>query len=260
MTKRVSLVTGAAHGIGAAIARIFAKSGYTVVLADVNEVAGEEAACELQDAGYDARFISVDVSKPESVSSLVRETEHSLGALDVLVNNAATNVEKSIEELTLEEWDHVTNTNQRSAFLLAKLSLPLLKQSEAGSIINISSVNAMQSLPNFTVYSASKAALNSLTQSLSIELGPHGIRVNAILPGFIWTSLWDRWLDEKTKEDRERILREIKSFISLGRIGRPEEVARLALFLASDAAAYITGTLMVIDGGLTARNYVLTNP
>lgn len=260
MTNRVSLVTGAAHGIGAAIAHAFADSGYTVVLADVNEAAGEEAARELQDAGYDARFISVDVSKPESISSLVRETEQSFGTLDVLINNAATNVEKSIEDLTLDEWDHVTNTNQRSAFLLAKLLLPLLKQSQAASIINISSVNSLQSLPNFTVYSASKAALNSLTQTLAIELGPHGIRVNAILPGFIWTNLWDRWLGDKTKEDRERILGEIKSFISLGRIGKPDDVASLALFLAGDAAAYITGSLMVIDGGLTARNYVLKNP
>jgi NAD(P)-dependent dehydrogenase (short-subunit alcohol dehydrogenase family) len=240
----VVLVTGGASGIGAAIARRFAASGGRIVILDIN---GQGAKAVAAECGPAAIGLAADVSS----DTAVREAVSQLSRVDVLVNNAGTDVEGTVLEMSAEDWDRQFAVNLRSMFLMSKHVVPLMPA--GGAVINISSIDALASYPRMAAYDASKAGVLALTRAMAIDFGPRGIRVNAICPGYIETPLlapyFDQFPDPESAKSRVRALHPV------GRLGRPEDVAEVAFFLASDAASFITGTHIVVDGGLTARGH-----
>jgi NAD(P)-dependent dehydrogenase (short-subunit alcohol dehydrogenase family) len=246
MSKPVAIVTGGSVGIGRAVAAIFAERGHDVVVADI---------APPQDDGF--AYVETDVGNAASMEALFAEVGTRFGRLDVLVNNAGIAGNGTVEQLDEAGWDRVMAVNLKSVFLMAKAALPMLRRAPAPAIVNISSVHALTVLPGIGAYAASKAGLDALTRSLAVDLGPDNIRVNSVLPGFIRTHLWDGWLDAKTPEVRTAIESEVLATLALRRVGEPADIARTVAFLASSEAAYITGACLLVDGGLSARSYVL---
>lgn len=239
---RVALITGAGSGIGRAIARRFAAEGATVIIDDVNPESGEAAASSIRDAGGDALFVRADVSREADVTELIERGLAYQGRLDVLVNNAVP------DEMTIirDEWEPVIGVCLKGPWLLSRAAMPALRESQ-GCIVNIASVNALMAIGKIHLYSAAKAGLLSLTRTLAFEHGPAGVRVNAICPGTIRTEVWEPILRE-----RPDVMEEISRFYPVGHVGEPEDVAGMALYLASDEAKFVTGATFVVDGGLTA--------
>jgi len=251
LDDRVALVTGAAMGIGAGIAQRFSEAGATVVVFDIN---GERAAGTVRAlAPGRAKAITGDVSCEADVRSAVDETVREFGALDVLVNNAGIEVPGQVVDLTSADWDRQLGVNLKGAFFFSKYAIPHMRTRKRGVIINISSVHAFVSYAGNAAYDASKAGLIGLTRTLALDHGSDGIRVNAICPGYIDTPLMDAWL--ATLSDPEATMRQVLSFHPLGCIGTPRDVAEAALFLASDAASFISGTCLVVDGAMTASGH-----
>ena len=244
----VVLVTGGAQGIGKAVGQAFAAAGARVIVADIDEVAAREQVTAIESSGGRARWVLSDVSVPQQVASLMESIAESEGRLDVLVNNAGIMIHRPVEELSVEEWDHVLNVNLRGAFLCVKYGLPLLRRSSHPSIINISSTRALMSEPHTESYSASKAGLVGLTHALAISLGPQ-IRVNAILPGWIDVSAWKR----SDLARQAPLSPEDHSQHPVGRVGQPGDIAAACLYLASQQASFITGQCLVVDGGMTVK-------
>lgn len=251
LDERVALVTGAAMGIGAGIARRFSEAGATVVVFDINGERAAGAAKAL--APGRAKAITGDVSSEEDVRSAVDETVREFGSLDVLVNNAGIEVPGQVVDLTSSDWDRQLGVNLKGAFFFSKYAIPHMRARKRGVIINISSVHAFVSYAGNAAYDASKAGLIGLTRALALDHGSEGIRVNAICPGYIDTPLMDAWLGALA--DPEATMRQVLSFHPLGRIGTPRDVAEAALFLASDAASFISGTYLVVDGAMTASGH-----
>ena len=241
---RVVLITGAGRGIGRVTAKAFADEGATVVVTDVNEAAAAETAAEIA-GGYPLRL---DVTDALSVRRAVAAVRDRSGAVDVLINNAMICSDDAFTEMTDEALLQELNVNLAGAMRLAQAVLPDMINAGAGVILNLSSVNALQYFGN-PVYSAAKAGVISLTQSIAAEQGRHGIRCNAVAPGTIATPAWQQRID-KDPEVLDRLTR----FYPLGRIGRSEDVAEALLFLASDQASWITGITLPVDGGLLAGN------
>jgi NAD(P)-dependent dehydrogenase (short-subunit alcohol dehydrogenase family) len=245
---KTALITGAGSGIGAAIAERFLKGGYQVVLFDID---GQAAAATASRIASDAKRLALegDVTNEDHVKNAVARTVTELGSLDVLINNAGIEINGTVVELTAEQWEHQLAVNLRGVFLFSKYAIPAMR-AHGGSIINISSVHAYVSWPRCPAYDASKSALIGLTRAMAIDHGKEGIRVNTICPGYIETPLLERWFATGivTKE-------EVLKFHPLGRIGTPNDVAEVALFLASDAAAFISGTSITVDGALTAAGH-----
>jgi 3-oxoacyl-[acyl-carrier protein] reductase len=235
---KVALVTGGSRGIGAAISRELAKAGAKVAL---NYRAGQEAADEV--AG-EIRGLAVraDVSKPEEVQALIERVEGELGDIDALVNNAGVTRDTLIARMTDDDWQTVIDTNLRGTFNTSRAVSRKMLRRRAGSIVNLSSVVGVHGNPGQANYAASKAGIIGLTKALARELGSRGVRVNAIAPGYISTELTDVLNDEQ----RGLILQNTP----LGRLGEPEDVARAVRFLCSDEAAFITGEVLLVDGGL----------
>ena len=235
---KVALVTGGSRGIGAAISRELAKAGAKVAL---NYRAGQEAADEV--AG-EIRGLAVraDVSKPEEVQALIERVEGGLGDIDALVNNAGVTRDTLIARMTDDDWQTVIDTNLRGTFNTSRAVSRKMLRRRAGSIVNLSSVVGVHGNPGQANYAASKAGIIGLTKALARELGSRGVRVNAIAPGYISTELTDVLNDEQ----RGLILQNTP----LGRLGEPEDVARAVRFLCSDEAAFITGEVLLVDGGL----------
>ncbi len=269
LNGRVALVTGAGRrgGIGEAIARRLAQEGAHMVIADLTEPPGEGVhpgtgtweemqaiAAEVESMGTRCVPLRVDVTQPDQVEAMISEVVRTLGRLDILVNNAGTVVDPApVAEMSLAAWEHTLAVNATGTFLCCKHALPLMiKTSESGRIINIASVAAARPRPYMAAYAASKAAVVALTQALAQEVAPYGITVNAVLPGDIDTPM-KRWgfalearvLGQAEEEVRQRLL----ARIPLGRLGRPEEVAHLVAFLASEEAAFITGQAYRLTGG-----------
>jgi len=240
-------VTGAASGIGAGIARRFVEAGASVALFDVNGDGARSLAAEL-----DALPIEGDVSREDDVRGAVEQTVARFGSLDVLVNNAGINLVGTVADLTAERWDRQIAVNLKGAFLFSKYAVPRMR-GRGGSIVNISSVHAFVSWPGCPAYDASKAGMLALTRTMALDHGRDGIRVNAICPGYIQTPLLDAWL--AAVPDREATMRQILGFHPLGRIGTPRDIAEAALFLASDAAAFISGATLVVDGAMTVAGH-----
>jgi 3-oxoacyl-[acyl-carrier protein] reductase len=235
---KVALVTGGSRGIGAAISRELAKAGAKVAL---NYRAGQEAADEV--AGeIGGLAVRADVSKPEEVQALIERVEGEFGDIDALVNNAGVTRDTLIARMTDDDWQTVIDTNLRGTFNTSRAVSRKMLRRRAGSIVNLSSVVGVHGNPGQANYAASKAGIIGLTKALARELGSRGVRVNAIAPGYISTELTDVLNDEQ----RGLILQNTP----LGRLGEPEDVARAVRFLCSDEAAFITGDVLLVDGGL----------
>jgi 3-oxoacyl-[acyl-carrier protein] reductase len=244
---KVALVTGAGSGIGKAIALQFAQEGARVAGLDVDERRARDTCREIEEGHGISLALTADVRDAAAVDEAIQIIERKFGALHILVNNAGIARKKMFEQMSQEEWDQVWNTNLTGVLHCTRRSLSLLKK-QGGKIINIASVEVFSHSRKLTAYAASKGALASLSRTLAVELGPQNICVNYICPGFIRTEMTQpyskRWLFRKFLERQT----------PLGRMGEPEDVARAAVFLASEDSNFITGVGITVDGGLTLRS------
>ena len=244
LQDKVAIITGAARGMGAAEARIFAKEGAKVVLGDIQVEDGQNVAQEINEAGGQAIFIEMDVSKQSDWQRTIDAAISNFGKINVLVNNAGIIERDSLEETTEETWDRIMAVNAKGIFLGTKAVVPHMREAGGGSIVNISSISGMIS-QGYPAYNASKGAIRVFTKSAAVECARDNIRVNSIHPGTIWTSM-STYKQAFTPETRAKV-------IPMRRVGQPEEIAYPALFLASDESSYMTGSEVVIDGGVTAE-------
>lgn len=250
---RVALVTGAAQGIGLACAELFAREGARVVLADVDEARGRAEAGRLRDEGLAAAFAPCDVTRKDHAQAAVQAAVSQFGRLDILVANAGIVHAADFLDLEERDFDRVLAVNLKGAFLVGQAAArQMVKQGGGGAIVNMSSVNAVLAIPNQVPYVVSKGGINQLTRVMAVSLAPHGIRVNAIGPGTILTELAKGAVLGNAEAERK-----ILSRTPLGRMGEPQEVAKAALFLASDDASYMTGQVLYPDGGRLALNYTM---
>ena len=250
--QKVALITGAAQGIGYGIAEVFAESGASVVLFDMNGEGVHEAADRISKQGGKALAIAGDVAREEDVRAACEQAMKHFGSLDVVVNNAGIETGGTAVNMASADWDRLIAVNLRGAFLFAKHSIPLMR-GKGGAIVNISSVHAFVSYPDDVAYDASKAGLIGLTRALALDHGKDGVRVNAICPGYTETPLHYKWLN--ALPNPEETMKQVVKVHPVGRIGTPRDIAQAALFLASDAASFITGTSLVVDGGMTAGGH-----
>ena len=249
LAGKCCFITGAASGLGKAMALAFATEGAEVAVADRNEEAGRAVAAMLGSGFY----VALDVTDETQWSVALGAAVRAMGRLDVLVNNAGVVASRSIEDTTLEEWRFVNSVNVEGTFLGCKHGIPHLRAAGGGAIINISSVAGITAAPMMAAYSASKGAVRALTKTVAIELARKGdqIRCNSIHPVFFQTPMLDDIVATTRNPDKFRA--GLQGNVPLGRFGQPEEVAAMALYLASDEARFVTGAEFVIDGGMTAR-------
>jgi len=255
LENRSAIVTGAARGIGLAVARRFLEEGARVIVADMDEDGGSDAVEMLGELGA-VRFVHCDVGDRLSARNLVAATLDAFGSVDILVNNAGIVHGADFLELAEEDFDRVLRVNLKGAFLVGQAAAKrMVRQVEEGgapgAIVNMSSINAVVAIPNQVPYSVSKGGLNQLTRVMALALAPHGIRVNGIGPGSIMTDMLASVANDAAA--RRRVL----SRTPLGRIGEPHEIAAIAAFLASDDASYITGQTIYADGGRLPLNYTV---
>ncbi|HEY7306339.1 MAG TPA: SDR family NAD(P)-dependent oxidoreductase [Bryobacteraceae bacterium] len=249
-TGRTVVVTGGAYGIGRAIARRFAAGGDAVIIADLDRKRGPALEKELLGNGSSAAFYDVDLRDPASVEDLISFAVRRWGSIDVLCNNAGVEINRRADEFTQGDWNAMVDVNLRAAFLASKLAFPYLKE-RGGSIVNIASVQGLACETHTAIYTASKAGLLGLTRGMAVDFARDGVRVNAICPGAIHTGMMEKYL--QTQADGEGVLKALGAKIPIGRIGKSEEVAAVAYFLASAEASYVTGAHFVVDGGLLAH-------
>lgn len=243
---RVALVTGSGAGIGRAMAAVFAAEGAHVYVTDVDGAAAEVTAGELAKTGGSATALMADVSRGQDVTAMMREVEKVHGRLDVIVNNAGLNVRGDFRHMSDADWVKIREVNLDGVVRVARDGFGLLKASGRGSLINVASIMAYRGLRQLTGYSATKGAVVALTKGLAVEYAPFGIRVNALAPGFVETALTKRVLGNPA------IHKALLDRTLLKRFGTGEDIAKAALFLASDDSAYITGAEIPVDGGMSA--------
>lgn len=247
---KVAVVTGAAAGLGYAVAARFAREGAIVVAVDANNAGGTALVQALREEDREAMFVRADISQESAVQHLFTETLSAYKRVDILYNNAAVLSYKDdlpAHELSLESWDRVMGVNLRGSFLCAKYALPSMLEQGGGSIIHLGSPTGLTGCaPNLTAYSTSKAGITGLTRVMAASYARHQIRVNAIIPGTMDTPMNDYLLSNVDKRE------EYREAVPLGRLGVPQDIEGIAVFLASDESAYCTGGLYMCDGGLTA--------
>lgn len=250
-TNQFAVVTGAARGIGRAIAERLHGSGARLLLVDCDAEALRETAEALRSAHeWSIDCAVADLADPAAIQNLAAQVAHRQDGVNVLVNNAGIEVDLPLEKVTVEVFDRVLAVNLRAPLLLTQALAPLFSEA-GGTVVNISSIHADHAFPNAISYACSKAGLVALTRNLALELAPRKIRVNAICPGYIDTPMWDEWL--RTAIDPDKLEREVAMLHPLGRRGIPEDVASAVAYLASAQSEWVTGTHLVVDGGLTIR-------
>jgi len=247
LENKVALISGCARGMGAVEAKLFAKEGAKVVIGDVLEDEGRKVEAEINETGGECLFVPLDVTNEDAWQRAVSEAVSRFGKLDILVNNAGIYRAHDVLETTSAEWDQVMGINAKGVFLGTKFAIPEMRKAGGGSIVNISSVAGLVGSKETTAYTASKGAVRLLTKSTAIQYASKGIRANSIHPGTIETPMTEGLLaNQARREDR-------MNRTPIGRLGRPEDVAYGALYLASDEASFVTGSELVIDGGRTAQ-------
>lgn len=252
---KVALVTGGTSGFGDAIAREFAARGGSVLLTGRNAERGEAVGREIANAGGTVGFLAGDITDPALCNRLIEETVHRFGRLDVLVNCAGVVHIGTAEKTTDETWRHVMAVNADAPFFLSRAAIPVFRRQGGGNIVNIASELALVGQPGFAAYCASKGALLQLTRAMALDHAGEGIRVNALCPGGCDTPmLYDEF--RQAGVDAAAGVSFASDIIPMGRLGRAEEIAAAALFLASDAAGFVTGSALAVDGGNTAGGFI----
>ncbi|MBT3556907.1 MAG: SDR family oxidoreductase [Rhodospirillales bacterium] len=252
LTDKSTIITGGAGGIGFACAERFAKEGARIMIADVDVENGEAAAARLRDAGGDVQFRRTDTGNKSDVDGLVADTVEAFGRVDVLINNAAILRMAGFLDITEDDFDDTVRVNLKGYFLCGQaVARQMVAQGEGGAIVNMSSVQAVLSVPTILPYVVCKGGVNQLTTSMSVELATENIRVNAIGPGTILTEMAKSLLSDEAA--RHKVL----SRTPVGRCGDPEEIASIAVFLASEESSYVTGQCIYADGGRLGLNYTV---
>ncbi|MFD0959163.1 SDR family NAD(P)-dependent oxidoreductase [Paenibacillus chungangensis] len=249
LTGKIVLITGAGSGIGKSTALLFAREGAEVIVNDVNETSGNETVGEIVEAGGAAAFAHADLTNAEMVEKMVERLMDNYGRIDVLFNNAGVSNVGALHEVELEQWDRIMNVNVKGVFLPSKYVLPGMMARKSGNIINMSSCIAEIGLARRAAYSATKGAVLALTKAMQVDYAQYGIRVNALLPGTIMTPFVEDYL-RTSYDDPEAAIASLKTRQLSGDIGRPEDVAQAALFLASDESKFMMGSPLYIDGGV----------
>ena len=250
--EKVCLITGGAQGIGEACARLFLEQGAKVVLVDIHNERGQSLVSQLQQLGHEILFIASDIGNKIEVDAVIKKVIAQHGRLDVLVSNAGIFKAAPFLEVSESDFDEVLRVNLKGAFLMGQAAARVMKDQGGGAIVHMSSVNGVLAIPEIASYNVSKGGLNQLTRAMALALADDGIRVNAVAPGTIATELASKAV--LTSEDaRNKIL----GRTPMKRLGDPSEVAHVVAFLASDAASYITGEVITVDGGRMALNYTV---
>lgn len=240
--NKTVIVTGASNGIGRGVAKGYAESGASVVLADLDERKGLLCVEELKSKGYEAMFVKTDVRKEADIQQLMDVTLKTYKTIDILINNAGKALFKSLYDLTIEEWDDMMNTNLRSVFLCSRAAAESMRKNEmGGAIINIASTRAMMSEPDSESYAATKGGIKALTHALAASLGKEKITVNSISPGWIETGDYESLRDED----------HLQHFSN--RVGKPDDIARACLYLTATENNFVTGEDLIVDGGMTRK-------
>jgi NAD(P)-dependent dehydrogenase (short-subunit alcohol dehydrogenase family) len=238
---RTALVTGASKGIGAAVARALDRAGARVALAATNRAGLEATAAALT---HDPMVLMVDLAQPQAPARLAEEAESGLGHIDILVNNAAVAARLAVDEMDAALVDRLLAVNVRAPLLLISAVVPAMRDRKMGSIVNLSSVSALVGTPRRAAYAATKGAIDAATRSLAIELGPYGIRVNSVAPGVVDTDLW------RKNKQVPGVIEQVEGQTPLRRWAVPDDIADVVVFLASDAARFVTGETLSVDGGM----------
>jgi NAD(P)-dependent dehydrogenase (short-subunit alcohol dehydrogenase family) len=249
MKQKVSIITGAQSGIGLATARRFAAEGATVVLADIKDA--RPAANELVGTGAQARFVQTDVSNASQVEALLEQALSAYGHLDVLVNNAGVELPKRITDTTEAEWDRLMDVNLKGVFLCSRAAITAMQRQGGGVIVNVGSELGVVGGSEIAAYCATKGGVVQLTKAMAVDHAADGIRVNCVCPGPVATPLLEATIQGSTDPEKERL--RILDKTLMKRIGHPEEIANAILFLASDESSYMTGSILLVDGGVTAH-------
>ncbi len=255
LSDRVAIITGGARGFGRAIALKFAEEGCSIVIVDMNEPVARETVDEISNLGRPALFVSCDVSNSQLVESMAKQTINKFGKIDILVNNAGTGaVPKPIGELSEAEWDRTLAINLKGVFLCCKAVVPYMKEKRYGKIINMSSIGAISPVSPVS-YNSSKGGVLTLTIDVAMEVAPYNICVNAILPGLSRTDMVDEFVPPGMSKD-EFYDQMGKALVPMGRVGTPQDIAGVALFLASYLSDYVTGDRILVGGGAPYRSHL----
>lgn len=244
--EKVAIITGGSSGIGEEISITLAELGAQVVIVNRNKISGKKVENKITSRGYKALHITADISKIGDIDRLINEVLKRFGRIDVLINSAGINIRKPIENFTEEDWNKIINVNLKGVFFCCQKVGEKMAKQKYGKIVNIGSVAAEQVLPLRSIYNGSKAGIHTISKSMAIEWAKHNINVNVVAPGMIITPLTKKFLEDNNRKNI------YVDHTPLGRLGYPEDIAKIVIFLASDAARHITGQTIFVDGGWTA--------